>query len=350
MKHILKKLLKGDKLYYATLLLAGTFHAQSMPYPVRRLSQKRMQAKQALFRDTPLSLLMIDTPDGMNQCTHPDLLQRTDGSCLLALTPYPFGLDQFEQPVIYRGSDLTQWTYVAGPIDTQQPGNRNHLSDPSLVELENGEIACYYRESVYSCGKPLTNIYRMCSKDGSIWTGKETLVSAPEAEFDVISPSVRRDDQRGLHAYFCLKQEDRMRLMYTQGRLFDRSALREVDLTGKLPQGRMLWHVCHICGPDADILLLTLSEALGGRNSELYMGSVNRRTLRLESLKKIPIREAVPSLALVYRATGILYGGHLRVIASVQFDDKTWGCVKYDTTASAANCSRQKRGTDSSVQ
>lgn len=346
LKHFLRKLLKGDKLYYCTMLFGWKLRTQSMPYVIRYFSRKRLRAKQALFRDTPLQLLTLATPDGMNQCTHPDLLKRRDGSYLLTLTPYPFGLDQFERPVIYQSSDLTEWTYVAGPIDSQQAGPHNHLSDPTLVELEDGEIVCYYRESVYSCAKPLTNIYCMHSKDGCSWSGKEVLVSEVEAEFDVLSPSVRRSEQRGLHAYFCLKQGNSIRLMYTQGCLFEKSSLREVDLSGNLPQGKTLWHVSHICGKEQDILLLTLSEAPGGRNAELYLGTIDTQTLVLKSLKKLSVREYVPSIAIAYRATGILDKDHLTIIASVQFDDRTWGCVKYDTAADPANWSRPERGTN----
>lgn len=51
----------------------------------------------------------------------------------MAVTPYPFGVDYFENPSIYKSHDGINW-YSAGnnPIAFPTQRKKAHLSDPSI--------------------------------------------------------------------------------------------------------------------------------------------------------------------------------------------------------------------------
>lgn len=305
-----------------------------IPEPLLRGScLRRLNVERRHLSGTSLQWMELNTPDGLNQCTHPDMVRMPDGSFLLAVTPYPFGFAAYERPVIYRSTDAVSWTYLAGPIDQQQPGERNHLSDPTLALIGGTELVCWYRECVYNLETPLTNLYCMKSRDGVHWGEKRCVCSHPMAEYDVISPSLKWEENRGLHGYFCLKREGRMALMYTADGEFSGDSVREIDLSPYLPAGKTLWHVSHVCGRGQDYLLLTLSDDFGGGNSQLYLGAVSHGASGIHRLRKLPVREQDPRIQLEYRACGLLHDDAITVCASVQFQNRMWGCITFETTA-----------------
>lgn len=327
--HIIKKAVTCDKIYVILALLKR--NNIKPPRILKFFARKKVNRKQKKIKKVKgFKLLDIKTPDNFNQCVHPDIIKLRDKDYLLALTPYPFGDDKYEKPTIYRSRDKKSWQYIAGPIASEQEGEKNHLSDPTLVKLDTGDIQCYYRECVYNQPIPLTNIYRLTSKDGYYWANKKCIVSEPMSKFDIISPSVK-SDERGVHAYFCLKQNKEMKLMYTKNQLFEKESFSEVDLSNCIPEGKMLWHMAHICNGKNDILLLTLSDDFGGSNSELYIGVVDNSSLRVEGIDKVHIKEIVPDILIEYRATGIIENKKMTIIVSVMFKDRTWGCIEFET-------------------
>lgn len=327
--HIIKKAVTCDKIYFILALLKR--RNIKPPRILKFFARRKVSKKQKLFQEIKgFKLLDIKTPDNFNQCVHPDLIKLADADYLLALTPYPFGNDKYERPTIYRSSDKLMWKYIAGPIASEQEGKKNHLSDPTLVKLDTGDIQCYYRECIYNQEIPLTNIYRMTSENGYLWKNKECVVSEPMDKFDIISPSVK-SDERGVHAYFCLKQNKEIKLMYTKNQLFEVEGCSEVDLSNCIPEGKMLWHVSHICNGKNDILLLTLSDDFGESNSELYMGVIDNRSLTVKGINKIRIKEMVPDILIEYRATGIVENNKIIIIVSVMFKDRIWGCIEFET-------------------
>lgn len=332
MKSIIRKVknfYKADKLYLVFSILKSK-NIKSIPAFIKLQSSKRMKKRQKYFTNTGFSMIDIKTPDRMNQCVHPDIVKTQSGHYILAVTPYPFGDDRYEQPVIYRSRDLHDWEYISGPIDKERPGMKNHLSDPSIFQKESGELLCYYRECIYDEKVPVTNIYSLESVDGGFnWGKKQCLISEPMDRYDVISPSVKYD-ARGIHGYFCLKQGNVMKLMYTEGRLFQKDTCHEISLEEYLPDGKMLWHVSHLCNGVNDILLITLSEGFGGQNSQLYIGIASRTEHKLMGLNKVPIKSRVKGIEMEYRATGLIENGQIFVIDSVMFDDRTWGCISFE--------------------
>ena len=325
----IKNFYNADKLYLVFSLLKEK-NGNQVPEMLRSFSQKRMLKKHELFEDTDFFMLDLKTPDRMNQCAHPDLVKLQDGSYLMAITPYPFGNDKYEQPVIFKSTNLKSWTYLSGPIDQERIGKKNHLSDPSILQMPSGRLYCYYRECLYDEAIPTTNIYRMDSESGIHWENKKCLITEAMDHFDVISPSFRWDESRGIHCYFCLKQNGQMKLMYSDRENIEKENLNEIILKDHIPEGKMLWHVSHICQEEKDVLLLTLSEGLGGENSELYVGEVSHLTFELSNLRKIKIKSQVSQIALEYRATGIVEANRYFIIDSVMFEDRTWGCIAFE--------------------
>ena len=207
----------------------------------------------------------------------------------------------------------------------------NHLSDPTIIEDVNGDIVCYYRECIYNVSDPQTNIYKMRSADrGVTWGDKINIISEKMKECDIISPSAQISISKGLNFYFCLKNEDEIKLMYVEGELADKKCWQEIKIEDKLPSEKILWHVSHINCHNKDVLLLTLADAFGGSNSELYLGYINPDSKNLEHIEKVEINKLVEGIKLEYSASGIIKVDKLVVCASVLYEDMTWGGMIFE--------------------
>jgi hypothetical protein len=84
--------------------------------------------------------LHVTTPDGYGQVVHPDVVCIPEGFCgyrfWMAVTPYPFGRDRFENPVIRVSNDGLSWSEVDGAPDPLVPApeaRHLHHADPDLV-------------------------------------------------------------------------------------------------------------------------------------------------------------------------------------------------------------------------
>lgn len=213
----LAKMAKHDMLYtlFAVIKRKRKTH---IPHLLQSLSAKRMLQKKHIRGgiDT-VKILNIMTPDGTNQCVHPDLLYMKDDKYIMCVNPYPYGYELLENPVLYQSSDLENWEYISGPIDfPQTSGGRKHFSDSALAKSE--EYICLYRECVYDVFPSVTRIYKQKSIDLKNWYGKELLFSSPMDECDIISPSIYYDENGIMHFYSCAKINNEMKLVTVRGK------------------------------------------------------------------------------------------------------------------------------------
>ena len=322
------KFILCDKMYVISSILNGK--NIKIPKVIRVVSRIKMNKKQKFFRKTKdIELLDIKTPDNFNQCVHPDLIKLDNGQYIMVITPYPFGIDKFEKPVIYKSSNLINWKYCAGPIDSEHEGNRNHLSDAAIVQMNSGKLRCYYRENIYNDNgkKSLTNIYFKESKDLYHWNDKRLIVSNFNDEMDIISPSIQRGRESELSIYLCLKQGNKMNLVYTTDGNFSARSYEKIYCDEIIPENKIIWHVSHLINKDKDILLLTLADDFGGVNSELYIAILDGKTHCFESLEKLNIKEKYEDIKMEYRSAGIIEKNELYIVASVMFKNRYWGCI-----------------------
>jgi hypothetical protein len=137
-----------------------------------------------------IRLLDLTTYDGSNQTTHPDYAV-ADASWPvprhhLAITPYPQGDANFENPSVYESFGSTRWRVPplgANPIAISGTG---HMSDPDMLfDPDRREFMLYFREVA---GENL--IWLMRSPDAAHWSVRELVAHAPN--HGIVSPAVVR--------------------------------------------------------------------------------------------------------------------------------------------------------------
>lgn len=154
------------------------------------------------------SPLYTPTYDGSNQAVHPSVLYIKDGfngyKYWMALTPYPNGNDDFENPQILVSNDGVEFSYfknlksyLAIPEDVNKGG---HYSDVNLC-YANNQLEVYFRYNPHLQGKLQPDnssnlLYVMKSKDGLNWTNKKLVLSNstfPE-KYNYVSPIIIYDN------------------------------------------------------------------------------------------------------------------------------------------------------------
>jgi hypothetical protein len=134
-----------------------------------------------------MELLAFSTYEGTGETVHPDYARTPWNGLrnLLAITPYPGGNSDYENPSLFAGRSPLLWPVPTGVVNPlAQPSKGTFLSDPDLVFVpEADELRLYYR-SVDTQNHMLV----MRSKDGIRWGPPREVESAPNHR--LISPAV----------------------------------------------------------------------------------------------------------------------------------------------------------------
>jgi hypothetical protein len=142
--------------------------------------------------DVALTPLTLTTPDGSGQTVHPDYvaMPSTWGGAgagqYLAITPYPGGNANFENPSLFTSSDEIAWAPPAGVQNPLVLPTRGYLSDPDVVyNSESNELWLYFRAV-----DDQNEVRLMKSSDGVHFSAPVTIVSGPNHV--IVSPTVVR--------------------------------------------------------------------------------------------------------------------------------------------------------------
>jgi hypothetical protein len=144
----------------------------------------------AAFATDIWDLLQLKTYEHSGQVVHPDVTpEGPDGHLLwMAITPYPGGNSEFENPSIYQSLNGHIWRApmgVVNPVARPQPAA--YLSDPDMVfDHTTHKLWLYYRE--VASGQNIIHLKR--SLTGGQWDSAVTVVAAPNHQ--IISPAVVR--------------------------------------------------------------------------------------------------------------------------------------------------------------
>lgn len=118
--------------------------------------------------------LQISTPDGSGQVVHPDVAFEPGGFLgypyWMACTPYPYGQDRDENPVVRVSHDGRQWQVFPGapdPVISPPEGSAWHYADTDLV-IYNKMLHLFFISAVR--GGSGTTFSMMTSMDGVHWT------------------------------------------------------------------------------------------------------------------------------------------------------------------------------------
>lgn len=138
----------------------------------------------------PLRALALSTYDGSGQVVHPDVtISPAIGETArpwLAITPYPWGNANYENPSLFAGDGREKWTLPDGVTNPVVRPETGYLSDPDILWIDDErEFRLYYRHVATENAILLTR-----SSDGVHWSPPRAVVTAPNHR--AVSPTVVR--------------------------------------------------------------------------------------------------------------------------------------------------------------
>ncbi len=123
--------------------------------------------------------LQIPTPDGSGQSVHPDVLHVPGGflgfAYWMGCTPYPFGADRLENPIVRVSHDGIAWQPFPGapdPLVPEPADHEWHHADTDLV-LHEGVLHVFYISTNRVVGG--TTFSFVSTRDGVRWTDPEVI-------------------------------------------------------------------------------------------------------------------------------------------------------------------------------
>jgi hypothetical protein len=270
--------------------------------------------------------LTIPTYDGSGQAVHPDLLREPD-RLLMAITPYPYSDDRFENPSLIVSTDGTQFSELSDGLNplVEAPAI-DHNDDPDLhVDPATGEYEILYLETL----RPDTqHLISLRSRDLVTWT-RTTAIDwnlAAGASF-VVSPAVLvHGGTTSLFDVVLVDDGSRIeRNDSVDGKTWNGAQGFPVVLeTG----GMVPWHMDVFAHPNGYGMLINgyfhdinaEGNDLGFNNQDLWLATSSdliHWSLRSEPLLKHDDPDL--DLSTVYRSTGFVAGDRLVIWYSHQY-------------------------------
>jgi len=174
--------------------VAGFSEGENLIAWARQLSATNIGYINQLFGTPINAALPLATPtyDTSGEAVHPSVKYISAGwngyKYWMAMTPYPAGDDDIENPSIIVSNDGITWIEpdgITNPI-SGVPSVGTFYSDPELVLSEDGvTLYCIYR---WSNGTDTSKIYIRSSTDGVTWSAATELLTGITTIF--VSPSI----------------------------------------------------------------------------------------------------------------------------------------------------------------
>lgn len=159
---------------------------------------------QAIIKNAEKPEYMI-TYDGSGQTTHPSILYFPNGwkgwEYWMAITPYPYNNDGYEDPSIYASHDGRKWEVPQGVTNPLAPKPEpGHNCDVDLVyRTELDELWMYYVEADDAAQ---SWVKLMRTGDGIHWSRPEIVLHDPQHMYSILSPSIERLPDGRLHMWY----------------------------------------------------------------------------------------------------------------------------------------------------
>lgn len=153
---------------------------KKVPYNLSKIIAK----KNILYAET----ITIHTEDCSNQVVHPDIIEYA-GKYVMVCTPYPYGMEEYENPSIYYGDDIKNMKSIAcNPIDCIEKQKLGHyLSDPCLF-VRDDKLVCLYRRTKRIGNNYTNELLVKEAIDINRWS--DATVITNNSEESLISPAV----------------------------------------------------------------------------------------------------------------------------------------------------------------
>lgn len=182
---------------------------------------------------------LLETYDGSGQVVHPDIAYY-ENQYWLTVTPYPYGMEEYENPCIYQGDDLNNLEMPQGPIAVQRKHTQGvHLSDPCFA-INYGILYCYYRESERKGDIEEQTIWGVQYMESSkSWDHPVLLLDSVDDK--ILSPAMVYNENGELTVYYVSSMNGMFKLVSTKAEGVI-NQLTEHHIVGA-PEEYFLWHI-----------------------------------------------------------------------------------------------------------
>ena len=181
----------------------------------------------------------IETYDGSGQAVHPDIAYMKN-SYWMVLTPYPYGMEEYENPCIYHGSSLSKLQVPKAPIAVQHKHIQGvHLSDPCFA-TDGEQLYCYYRESERKGEIEKNTIWGMWyNEQDKTWVKPDFIMDSVDDK--LLSPAMVYKEPGDLTIYYVSSLNGSYSLVSTKSRETS-SDITAHKIFG-MPEDYELWHI-----------------------------------------------------------------------------------------------------------
>lgn len=181
----------------------------------------------------------IETYDGSGQAVHPDIAYWKN-KYWLVITPYPYGMEEYENPCIYFGDALGCLTAPESPIAVQNRHTQGvHLSDPCFA-IDGDQLFCFYRESERKGEIEENTIWEIRYNESDKTWGKPELIM-DSVDDKILSPAMVYKTPGDLTIYYVSSLNGSYSLVSKKSK----SAITDITkykIFG-LPEDYELWHL-----------------------------------------------------------------------------------------------------------
>lgn len=205
--------------------------------------------------------IFIDTYDFSGQSVHPDICIDDDGMYHLVLTPYPYGMEEYENPCLYLGENIESLNLCSiSPIDFPSKHSFGyHLSDPTILISEGKNIIIYRESERISQNIERNSWKKIIIKDEKILE-KKSIFSSEER--DLLSPAIIENYDHQLYIFYVDKCAEKTKLFYLP---LENSTILESKelLVDNLCEDEYIWHI-GITSRVNKLKILNYNEGLSG--------------------------------------------------------------------------------------
>lgn len=252
---------------------------------LHRVMPRGLARALAQWNHTPLSsALCLQTYDGSGQVCHPSYVCFHEED-FLACTPYPYGLEWYENPCIFKKSsgekDFQPILSVFPLVEAKSRGTE-HYSDPCLTASQD-EISIIFRKCIRSARGKIDQLYRSTSADGEVWNAP--ILIAEGAGDTLISPAFAGDTA------FCVEfAHGRTEIVRYATTLSGKLSGRVKCLVSGMPSQWQVWHIDvrqYVNGEYEGLFMLRDGET--GKHSQLALFTYTQDVWTM--VREIPLSE-----------------------------------------------------------
>lgn len=322
------KLLKGD--YPLAFIVYKMFTKDriiSDHFPVklyRALSSKKYN------RVGDYKIVKLKTYDGLGQAVHPSAVKFND-KIILAVTPFPYGNDYYENPCLYKSADGYNFEPIndAKPIVLPQAHDKLiYLSDPFLF-VNDGNLYLIYRECVYQDNENyVAHIYEMHTGDLTNWS---TPVELFKSEYGAMSPAVLNEN--GTAYIYYVKFHNKTTILCR--RPYDGNTEEEL-LVYNTPDEMMLWHIDFFKYNKEIFGLFTFSLDNKGDGAKTYL-AYRESELQWRIKQEITLTNKKGVIKKTYKSCSLSVENRQILFVSVRRKDRKWSIYSKDLTIDEEN-------------